>query len=227
MIAPDMATMLGFLFTDAAISPEVLSQLMQQVVGNTYHSITVDSDTSTSDAVLTFATGQAGNRMITDIHNSEFADFRAKFYQANLELAKLVVKDGEGATKFVTIEVAGAVSDPSARKLALAVANSPLVKTAISGEDPNWGRIAGAIGKSGEPINKDKVNIWLGENPVAENGVLSPEYDEEKCQAYMKNKEINISIDVGMEPATSKNTSVIYTIDLSHGYIDINADYRS
>jgi glutamate N-acetyltransferase / amino-acid N-acetyltransferase len=227
MIAPNMATMLGFLFTDAAISSSVLDKLMKEVVGNTYHSITVDSDTSTSDAVLVFATGKAGNKEITDIHNSEFADFRAKFFQANLELAKLVVKDGEGATKFVTITVAGAVSDNSARTIALSVANSPLVKTAIAGEDPNWGRIAGAIGKSGEPINKDKVNIWLGENQVAESGALSPDYNEKKCKAYMKNKEININIDVGMATAVSTNTSTVYTIDLTHGYIEINADYRS
>ncbi len=223
MIAPNMATMLGFLFTDAAISSAVLQALMNEVVEKTYHAITVDSDTSTSDAVLTFATGKAGNKEITDIHNPEFADFRAKFLQANLELAKLVVKDGEGITKFITIEVDGAASEKSAKTIALKIANSPLVKTAMAGSDPNWGRIAGAVGNAGEPVDKDKLSIWLGDVEVAENGALSDNYDEKKAQAYMKGTDIVIKVNV----ASGQGKAVVYTCDLSHGYISINADYRS
>lgn len=223
MIAPNMATMLGFIFTDAAISASVLREMMGEVVEKTYHSITVDSDTSTSDAVLAFATGKAGNKEITDIHNPEFADFRAKFMQANLELAKLVVRDGEGITKFVTIEVDDAVSDKSAKIIALKVANSPLVKTAMAGSDPNWGRIAGAVGNAGEPVNKNKLSIWLGDVEVAEDGGLSPNYDEKKAQGYMKGGEIIIKINV----ASGTGKAIVYTCDLTHGYININADYRS
>lgn len=223
MIAPNMATMLGFVFTDAAISAEVLRQLHAEIADKTYHAITVDSDTSTSDTVLTFATGKAGNKQITDIHHPEFADFRAKFLQVHLQLAKLVVKDGEGATKFVTITVEGAKSDKSAKTIALSIANSPLVKTAMAGSDPNWGRIAGAVGKSGEPADITKTSIWLGELEVARDGGLSPEYDEQKAKDYMKNAEISIRTDVGI----GDGRSTVYTIDLTHGYIEINADYRS
>ncbi len=223
MVAPNMATMLGFLFTDAAISSAVLDKLMKEIVDKTYHAITVDSDTSTSDTILAFATGKAGNKEITDINDKEFADFRAKFLQANLELAKLVVKDGEGVTKFVTIDIEGAKGDKSAKTIGLAVANSPLVKTAIAGQDPNWGRIAGAIGKSGEPADKDKTTIYLGDVCVAENGGLSKKYDEQKAQNYMKNPEIHIKANVGV----GKGSARVYTIDLTHGYININADYRS
>jgi len=223
MIAPDMATMLGFLFTDAAISSKVLQQLMAEIVDKTYHAITVDSDTSTSDAVLAFATGKAGNNEITDINAPEFQDFRAKFLEANLELAKLVVKDGEGATKFVTIEITGAENDKAAKNIGLSIANSPLVKTAIAGQDPNWGRIAGAIGKAGEKVNKDKTNIWLGVNQVCKNGALSADYNEAACQEHMKQPNIIIKAEVGI--ANGKST--VYTIDLTHGYIEINADYRS
>jgi len=223
MIAPNMATMLGFVFTDAAIEPQVLQALLSEVTEKTYHAITVDSDTSTSDAVLAFATGKAGNGKITDIADPAFADFRAKFMQVNLELAKLVIKDGEGITKFITIEVSGAESDDAAKNIALKVANSPLVKTAMAGSDPNWGRIAGAVGNAGERVNVAKLNISLGNVEVATNGVLSPAYDERSAQAYMKGSEILVKIDVAV--ATGK--AVVYTCDLSHGYISINADYRS
>ena len=223
MIAPNMATMLGFLFTDASIAAEVLRQLNAEIADKTYHAITVDSDTSTSDAVLTFATGKAGNKQITDINDKDFADFRTKFLQAHLELAKLVVKDGEGATKFITITVEGAASDKSAKTIALAIANSPLVKTAMAGNDANWGRIAGAIGKSGESVNVAASNIWLGNNHVMKNGALNPEYKEAEGSAYMQNKEINVKASVGV----GSGKSTVYTIDLTHGYIEINADYRS
>ncbi len=223
MIAPDMATMLGFVFTDAAISAEVLRALHSEIADKTYNAITVDSDTSTSDTVLTFATGKAGNKEITDIHDKDFADFRAKFLQVNLELAKLVVKDGEGASKFITVTVEGATNDKSAKTIALAIANSPLVKTAMAGCDPNWGRIAGAVGKSGEPADINKTSIWLGELEVAKDGAISPTYDEAKAKEYMKGSEIGIRADVGV----GNGKSTVYTIDLTHGYIEINADYRS
>lgn len=223
MIAPNMATMLGFLFTDAAISAKVLNELMQEIKDKTYNAITVDSDTSTSDTVLVFATGKAGNKEITDINDKDFADFRAKFLAANLELAQMVVKDGEGASKFITVSVEGAKSDDSAKIIALAIANSPLVKTAMAGSDPNWGRIAGAIGKSGEAADISKTSIWLGDIQVAENGALSKKYDEQKAQAYMKGAEIKIKTNVGV----GQGKATVYTIDLTHEYISINADYRS
>jgi glutamate N-acetyltransferase/amino-acid N-acetyltransferase len=223
MVAPNMATMLGFIFTDAKISAKVLHDLMQEIADKTYNIITVDSDTSTSDTILTFATGAAGNNEITDINALEFQDFRKKFFELNLLLAQLVVKDGEGASKFITVQVEGAANDASAKTIALAIANSPLVKTAIAGQDPNWGRIAGAVGKSGEPADINKTSIWLGDLEVAHNGALSAKYDEQKAQAYMKNSDILIKANVGV--GTGKST--VYTIDLTHDYISINADYRS
>jgi glutamate N-acetyltransferase/amino-acid N-acetyltransferase len=223
MVAPNMATMLGFIFTDAKISAKVLNSLMQEIANKTYNIITVDSDTSTSDTILTFATGAADNKEITDINAAEFQDFRKKFFELNLHLAQLVVKDGEGASKFITVQVEGAESDSSAKTIALAIANSPLVKTAIAGNDPNWGRIAGAIGKSGEPADIHKTCIWLGDLEVAHNGALSAKYDEQKAQAYMKNAEILIKTNVGV----GNGKSTVYTIDLTHDYISINADYRS
>lgn len=223
MVAPNMATMLGFIFTDAKISAKVLHDLMQEIADITYNIITVDSDTSTSDTILTFATGAAENKEITDINAPEFQDFRKKFFELNLELAQLVVKDGEGASKFITVQVEGAINDASAKTIALAIANSPLVKTAIAGQDPNWGRIAGAIGKSGEPADINKTCIWLGDLEVANNGALSVKYDEQKAQNYMKNAEILIKANVGV----GSGKSTVYTIDLTHEYISINADYRS
>jgi glutamate N-acetyltransferase/amino-acid N-acetyltransferase len=223
MIAPNMATMLGFIFTDAAISSNVLQQLLTEIKDKTYNAITVDSDTSTSDTILAFATGKAENAEITDINHKDFADFREKFLQANLELAKLVVKDGEWVSKFVTIEVLGAKNNESAKNIALSIANSPLVKTAMAGCDPNWGRIAGAVGKSGEDVAIDNLQINLGENQVANKGALSENYNEKQCQEYMKNPEIFISVDVGIANGYSR----VYTIDLTHEYISINADYRS
>lgn len=223
MIAPDMATLLGYIFTGANISSKVLQQLLNEATVKSYNSITVDSDTSTSDTILAFATGKAGNKEITDIEDPEFQSFRKAFIELNQELAKLVVRDGEGASKFIEVEVTGAKDDESARKIALAIANSPLVKTAVAGEDPNWGRIVMAIGKCAEPANRDKTSIWIGENQPAKNGVLNPEYVEGKAIDYMKNDEINIKVDIGV----SNGRSVVYTSDLTHQYISINADYRS
>ncbi|MDX1949692.1 MAG: bifunctional glutamate N-acetyltransferase/amino-acid acetyltransferase ArgJ [Rickettsiales bacterium] len=223
MIAPDMATMLGFIFTDANIPANILQELMSEVTLDTYNSITVDSDTSTSDTILAFATNQAGNEEIEDINSKNFSDFREKFFEVNLELAKLVVRDGEGISKFVTIEITGAKDNNSARKIALAVANSPLVKTAIAGQDANWGRIIGAIGKCGEPANRDKTSIWIGNLQPALNGQLNPNYSEKEASLYMKNSEINIKAEIGVGQGVAK----VYTTDLTHGYIEINADYRS
>lgn len=223
MIAPDMATMLGFVFTDANISSPVLQKLISEAAPDTYNSITVDSDTSTSDTILAFATNKAGNKEITDINDVAFKDFRTKFFELNLELAKLVVKDGEGISKFVTVEVTGAKDNNSARKIALAIANSPLVKTAIAGQDANWGRIIGAVGKSGEPANRDKTSIWIGNLQPALSGQLNPTYKEADAAEYMKNPEIYIKADVGV----ASGKAMVYTTDLTHGYIEINADYRS
>ncbi len=223
MVAPDMATMLGFVFTDADISSNVLQALLSEVNIKTYNSITVDSVTSTSDTILTFATGKAGNKRITDINDKDFEDFKQKFLEVNLELAQLVVKDGEGATKFVTIEVTGAKDDNSARIIALSIANSPLVKTAIAGQDANWGRIVATIGKSGQPANRDKTNIWLGKTQPAKNGSLNPDYKDSEGAEHMKSPEIYIKVDIGV----SQGKSIVYTTDLTHRYIEINADYRS
>jgi glutamate N-acetyltransferase/amino-acid N-acetyltransferase len=223
MIAPNMATMLGYLFTNAKISSKVLQQLLCEATEVSYNSITVDSDTSTSDTVLAFATGKADNKEVTDINDPDFQEYRKLFINLNQKLAKLVVRDGEGATKFADITVEEAESDESARKIALAIANSPLVKTAIAGEDPNWGRIVMAIGKTAEPANRDKTNIWIGDIQAAKDGYLNPEYDESKATEYMKNIEISIKASVGV----GSGKATVYTSDLTHGYIEINADYRS
>ncbi len=223
MVAPNMATMLGFIFTDAKISSRILQKLLSEVTPDTYNSITVDSDTSTSDTILAFATSQAENEIINDYNSEIFLDFKQKFFEANLELAKLVVKDGEGISKFVTVEVEGAKDNNSARIIALAIANSPLVKTAIAGQDANWGRIIGAVGKAGEPANRDKTSIWIGNLQPALNGQLNPNYSEKEASEYMKNSEINIKVNVGIANGKAK----VYTTDLTHRYIEINADYRS
>lgn len=223
MIAPDMATMLGYIFTDAKISSPVLQKLLEEATGVSYNSITVDSDTSTSDTVMAFATGKADNKEIIDINDSDFQGFKQEFIDLNKELAQLVVRDGEGASKFIEVEVNGAVSEDSARKIALAIANSPLVKTAVAGEDPNWGRVVMAVGKTAEPADRDKTNIWIGDHLAAKNGVLNPEYSEDAASEYMKNDEIKIKAEIGV----GDSSAIVYTSDLTHGYITINADYRS
>ena len=223
MINPDMATMLGYIFTDAKIPAKILQEMMNEDTIISYNCMTVDSDTSTSDMVLAFATGKKEHWEVTSKDAPEFVDFREKFREMNIELAKLVAKDGEGITKFITVNVKGAESDEAARKIGLSIGNSPLVKCAVAGEDPNWGRIIMAIGKSGEKANRDKTSVFVGEHKIAENGTIFPEYKEEVAAKYMKNKEIDINVDVGV--GTGEGT--IWTMDLTYDYIRINVDYRS
>lgn len=217
MIAPDMATMLGFIATDAEIPAPQLQQMLSEFTQTTFNAITVDSDTSTSDTVLLFATGKAGNKA------GDYAEFRTALYSLMLDLSLQIVKDGEGAQKFVTIEVSGADSDAAAKKVAMAIANSPLIKTAIAGEDPNWGRVVMAVGKSGERADRDLLKIWFGETLVAEKGMVNPEYREAVVAQYMKGKEILIRVDLGL----GNGRFTAYTCDFTEGYIKINADYRS
>lgn len=224
MIAPDMATMLGFIFTNALVSADCLKAILRSATNASFNSITVDGDTSTNDTVLAFATGKNANQqVIDDPDDNRLADFKAKFLEVAISLAQQIVRDGEGATKFVTIDVSGAESAEAARAIGLAVANSPLVKTAIAGEDPNWGRIIMAVGKSGERADRDRMKLWIGEQLVAEKGVVSRKYSEDRAAAHMQGQEIDIRLDVGV----GGDSATVWTCDLTHGYIDINADYRS
>ncbi len=224
MIAPDMATMLAFVFTDAAIPQDVLQTLLILSVRDSFNAVTVDSDTSTNDTVLLYATGKgAKHDPITRAGDRRLKDFREKLQDLMTDLACQLVRDGEGATKFVTIKVSGAASAKAARTIAFAVANSPLVKTAVAGEDPNWGRIVMAVGKSGEDADRDKLAIQIGDLPVAEAGEVHPKYDEAAAAALMKKPEIGFHIDVGV----GSGAATVWTCDLTHGYISINADYRS
>ncbi|MEQ8292348.1 MAG: bifunctional glutamate N-acetyltransferase/amino-acid acetyltransferase ArgJ [Roseovarius sp.] len=218
MIAPDMATMLVYIFTDAAIEQPILQSMVSALNQTTFNCITVDSDTSTSDTLLVAATGASGIRVT---ENS--ITFMEGLRRVMLDLAHQVVRDGEGATKFVSVSVTGASSDADARTHGLAIANSPLVKTAIAGEDPNWGRIVMAVGKSGAPADRDTLSIWFGDILVAKDGWVNPDYSEEAAAAYMKNAELDIHVDLGL----GGGRAVVWTCDLTHGYIDINADYRS
>ena len=223
MIAPDMATMLGYIFTDCAIAPAYLQELLSAAADETFNCITVDSDTSTSDTILAFATGKAGNQRI-NYGGCPGADaFAAALRDVCRQLAQLVVKDGEGAQKFIAIRVTGAASDASARKVGLAVANSPLVKTAIAGEDANWGRVVAAVGKAGEPANRDTLSIGFGGIWTAKDGQPLPDYDEAPVAAHLKGREISIAVDLGL----GEGRATVWTCDLTHGYISINADYRS
>jgi glutamate N-acetyltransferase/amino-acid N-acetyltransferase len=226
MIAPDMATMLAFLFTDAAIEPAPLREILDPAVDATFNAITIDGDTSTSDTLLLFATGAATRRGAPRIglaHDPRLAGFRAALTEVLLDLAHQVVKDGEGATKFVTVRVTGAESPEAARRIAFSIANSPLVKTAIAGEDPNWGRIVMAVGKAGEAADRDRLAISFGHILVAEEGEVAPSYREEQGASYMKRPDIAITVDVGVGEASA----VVWTCDLTADYIAINADYRS
>jgi len=226
MIAPDMATMLCFIFTDAAISAEALQALITQHAQTTFNCMTVDGDTSTSDTCLIFATGRAaarGQKPVIKAKSKKLQAFSDALHDLMRDLAIQVAKDGEGLSKFVTFEVAGAKSWSAARKIGLACANSPILKTAIAGEDPNWGRVVMAVGKSGEAANRDKLTIWLGPHCVARNGERAEEYDEKTAAAYMKNSDILIRIDAGVGNAAA----TVWTCDLTHAYISINADYRS
>ena len=223
MIAPDMATMLVFVFTDAAISQALLQQTVSDLTDRTFNSITVDSDTSTSDTLLVGATGQAAMDPIASDRDPRYPAFRDALRDVMQELAILVVKDGEGASKFAAITVTGAEDDGAARRIGLAVANSPLVKTALAGEDPNWGRIVMAVGKSGEKADRDRLGITFGDITVAEGGWVAERYTEEAGATYMQQSELEIGVDVGI----GAGCSTVWTCDLTHGYITINADYRS
>jgi glutamate N-acetyltransferase/amino-acid N-acetyltransferase len=223
MIAPDMATMLGYIFTDAAIEPGFLQHLLSTSNGATFNCITVDSDTSTSDTVLAFATGKAGNAPLTNFDDAGADAFASALHDVCRQLAHLVVRDGEGAQKFIEINVTGAVADESARRIALAIANSPLVKTAIAGEDANWGRVVMAVGKAGEPADRDRLSIRFGATLVAQNGLAIEGYDETPVAAHLKGQEIRIGVDIGL----GSGSATVWTCDLTHGYISINADYRS
>jgi glutamate N-acetyltransferase/amino-acid N-acetyltransferase len=221
MIAPDMATMLSFIFTDAAVPAPALQAMLSKGVEPSFNAITIDSDTSTSDTVLLFATGQAGNAPTED--PGDLADFRRALFEVMHDLALMVVRDGEGAQKLVQITVDGAVSHASARKIAMAIANSPLVKTAIAGEDANWGRIVMAVGKAGEPADRDKLGVAVGGTWMAQNGGIVPGYIEAPVVAHMKGQEIEIEVDIGL----GSGRATVWTCDLTHGYIDINGSYRS
>ncbi|MEI4485459.1 bifunctional glutamate N-acetyltransferase/amino-acid acetyltransferase ArgJ [Frigidibacter sp. MR17.14] len=223
MIAPDMATMLVYIFTDAAIDPKSLQKMVSRLTDTTFNAITVDSDTSTSDALLIAATGASSAKPITDMRSKVAKDFEAALKAVMTDLAHQVVRDGEGATKFVEIQVTGAFSDADAKTVAMAIANSPLVKTAIAGQDANWGRVVMAVGKCGAQADRDKLAIRFGDITVAENGWRAPDYSEEAASAYMKNQELVIGVDMGL----GKGAFTAWTCDLTHGYIDINADYRS
>ncbi len=218
MIAPDMATMLAYIFTDAQIEQVELQGLLSSLNEVTFNAITVDSDTSTSDTLILAATGASGHRV-----SAQNAAFVEGLHQVMRDLAHQVVRDGEGARKFVEVRLTGAASDQDAKQHAKAIANSPLVKTALAGEDPNWGRIVMALGKSGAAAERDLIKIWLGDILVAEQGWVAASYSEEQGAAYMKNAELVIAVDLGM----GSGAATVWTCDLTHDYISINADYRS
>ena len=223
MIAPDMATMLGYIFTDAHVAPAFLQQCLSAANEATFSCITVDGDTSTSDTVLAFATGKAGNAEITGPDSPGADAFAAALHDVCRQLAHLVVRDGEGAQKFIEIALTGAKSDDSARRVGLAIANSPLVKTAIAGEDANWGRVVMAVGKAGEPADRDRLSIGFGGVWTARDGQPLADYDEAPVAAHLKGQDIRIDVDLGI----GEGRATVWTCDLTHGYITINADYRT
>ncbi|WP_262692992.1 bifunctional glutamate N-acetyltransferase/amino-acid acetyltransferase ArgJ [Kordiimonas aestuarii] len=224
MIAPDMATMLGFVFTNAALTHNCLQKLLGYATDRSFNSITVDGDTSTNDTCIAVATGVgAAYEPIDNPDEPRLADFRAKFDELMIDLAQQIVRDGEGATKFVSITIEGAENDAAARVIGKSVANSPLVKTAIAGEDANWGRLVAAVGKAGEAAVRDRLQIWIGDQHVAHKGAVHPRYSEPEAAAHMKGQEIDIRIDVGV----GEGAATVWTCDLTYEYIRINADYRS
>jgi glutamate N-acetyltransferase/amino-acid N-acetyltransferase len=214
MIAPDMATMICQVATNAEVASSELQKMLSEINAKTFNCITVDSDTSTSDTLLVFAT----NKVKVDL-----AKFKQALFEVIQELALLVVKDGEGAQKLITVNVKGAKSDEAAHKIAMSIANSPLIKTAVAGEDANWGRVVMAVGKSGEEADRDKLSIWFDDILVAKNGAVAAGYDEAKTTAHLKTRDVKITADIGL----GSGTATVYTCDLTHGYISINADYRS
>ena len=223
MIAPDMATMLSFVVTDMPIAAPVLQALLARHVDTSFNAITVDSDTSTSDTLLAFATGKAGVEPIQSVDDPRAETFGEALRDVLLDLAIQVVRDGEGATKQVSVHVEGATSDASAFRIAKSIADSPLVKTAIAGEDANWGREVMAVGKAGEPADRDKLAIRFGDLLVAKDGERAPGYDEAATSAYMKGEELELTVSLGL----GEGRATVYTCDLTHGYITINGDYRS
>lgn len=227
MIAPDMATMLSYVFTDAPIAAQALQAMLSKSVRTSFNAITVDSDTSTSDTLMLFATGAAAARgapKITEANDRRLKDFRQALDRVLLDLAQQVVRDGEGCRKFVEITVEGAANTKAAKRVALSIANSPLVKTAIAGEDANWGRIVAAVGKAGEEADRDHLAIWFGDIRVAHRGLRDQTYDESKTSAYMKGEKIDIRVDIG---TGGSGTATVWTCDLTKEYIAINGDYRS
>ncbi|MDX2143143.1 MAG: bifunctional glutamate N-acetyltransferase/amino-acid acetyltransferase ArgJ [Rhodospirillaceae bacterium] len=223
MIAPDMATMLAYIFTDAALDAATVQYLVASGSDKSFNCMTVDSDTSTSDTVLMFATGRAGHAPVTHPHDPRLADFKTQLYDLMIELAKLVARDGEGATKFIEVKVTGAEHDKAAHRIAMTIANSPLVKTAVAGEDANWGRIVMAVGKSGEKVDRDKLIIRIGGVDVARDGEVVPNYDETPVVAHMKGQEVVFEVDIGL----GHGKATVWSCDLTHGYIDINGSYRT
>ncbi|RVA01729.1 bifunctional glutamate N-acetyltransferase/amino-acid acetyltransferase ArgJ, partial [Mesorhizobium sp. M7A.F.Ca.US.002.01.1.1] len=226
MIAPDMATMLSFIATDAPIAAPVLQDLLSRGTAKTFNAVTVDSDTSTSDTLLIFATGKAARRgapAITDPKDARLGTFRRALGKVLKSLALQVVRDGEGARKQVEVTVTGAKSARSAKRIALSIANSPLVKTAVAGEDANWGRVVMAVGKAGEPADRDRLSIWFGDNRLAHEGERDPGYSEAATSAYMKRDDIRIRADIGI----GRGKATVWTCDLTKEYVAINGDYRS
>ncbi|MGE3142676.1 MAG: bifunctional glutamate N-acetyltransferase/amino-acid acetyltransferase ArgJ, partial [Hyphomonadaceae bacterium] len=223
MIAPNMATMLCFIFTDARLPADVMQEILAEETKRSFNIITVDADRSTNDCVLLFATGAAENAPIKSAADPRLADFKAKFAALMLDLALQIVRDGEGATKFVTVRVRGAASDASAAKIARTIAESPLVKTAIAGEDANWGRIVAAAGRADEPIRRERLSVKFGDRFAAKDGMAAPDYDEAAMSAYMKRQDLEIEVDVG----AGRGAAQIYTCDLTKRYVEINGDYRS
>jgi glutamate N-acetyltransferase/amino-acid N-acetyltransferase len=223
MIAPDMATMLAYVFTDSALPPAVLQPLLVAAADRSFNCVTVDGDTSTSDTVLLCATQQAPHRQVTSPTDRRLRDFRRALDTVMVDLAQQVARDGEGAQKFLTIEVTGAATSRAARRIGLTIGNSPLVKTALSAGDPNWGRIVMAVGRAGEKIDPDRLAISIGSLPILTNGGPVPGYDETPVAEHMKGRNIGIAVDVGV----ARGKATVWTCDLTHGYIDINASYRS
>ena len=223
MIAPDMATMLSFIATDAKIPAPVLQKLLSRGNARTFNCVTVDSDTSTSDTVLLFATGQAKHPRVPAEGGPMLRDFSRALDEVLHDLALMVARDGEGAQKLITINVTGATTARSAHRIGMTIANSPLVKTAIAGEDANWGRIVMAVGKAGEPADRDKLSVAVGGTWMAREGGVIPGYDETPVVAHMKGREVEITVDIGL----GRGRATVWTCDLTHGYIDINGSYRS
>ena len=223
MIAPDMATMLGFIFTEAAVAPALLQEMLDAANRQSFSCITVDGDTSTSDTVLAFATGGGTAPALSGWESPGAQAFASALNDLCGQLARLVVRDGEGATRLIEIRVTGAVDDASAHRVAMSIANSPLVKTAMAGGDANWGRVVAAVGKAGEPAERDLLSIRFGETLVAEKGAVVPGYDEAPVTAHLAGSEVLVSVDLALGQGQAK----VWTCDLTHGYISINADYRS